>query len=144
MEKNITADLDPGILRLTIPCAITEVRPASATLRTYLQTHGLSQAELSACELAIVEALNNAIQYVTPEGQNRPVLLEAICTREAVLFQITDHTCGFVLPDQVELPSFDAERGRGLFLIRTAMDSVGYECGADGNLLTLRMSRKRN
>jgi anti-sigma regulatory factor (Ser/Thr protein kinase) len=142
MENDITADTGSGALRLSIPCLIAEVRPASAALRDYLEQHGLSERELSACELAIVEALNNAIQYVAPGQRSHPVVLEAFCTRDAVLFQITDHTCGFVLPDRIELPSFDAERGRGLFLIRSAMHEVRYQCAPEGNCLTLQMRRQ--
>jgi anti-sigma regulatory factor (Ser/Thr protein kinase) len=142
MENDISADTGSGALRLSIPCLIAEVRPASTALRNYLQHHGLSEAELSACELAIVEALNNAIQYVAPGKRNQPVGLDAFCTRDAVLFQITDHTGGFVLPERIELPSFDAERGRGLFLIRSAMHEVRYECAPQGNCLTLQMRRQ--
>jgi anti-sigma regulatory factor (Ser/Thr protein kinase) len=141
MENNITAARNSGHFFLSISCNIAEVRPASAALRQYLQQHGLSETELSACELAIVEALNNAIQYASPSGSSKPVILEAICSRTSVLFQITDHTCGFVLPDHIDLPSFDAERGRGLFLIKTAMAQMHYECSSDGNCLMLRMRR---
>ena len=141
MEHNNTTARNSGHFCLPIPCNIAEVRPASAALRNYLQQHGLSETELSACELAIVEALNNAIQYASPAGTSKPVLLEAICSNASVLFQITDHTCGFDLPDKIDLPDFDAERGRGLFLIKTAMDQIDYQCYAEGNCLTLKMRR---
>ena len=55
---------------------------------------------------------------------------------------MTDHTAGFVLKERIPQPSPLADRGRGLFLIQTAMDEVRYIRGAKENILVMRKKRR--
>ena len=56
--------LTPTIdLRLTLSCQLSEVRDAVRTVQEFLKQQHCAENELSDCELALVEACNNAIQY---------------------------------------------------------------------------------
>ena len=54
---------------------------------------------------------------------------------------VLDHTPGFDLPAQVELPPPDSEGGRGLYLIKTLCDHAGYFRGGGENRLELKKKR---
>src|SRR5712671_4959265 len=96
-------------------CALEQVRPAAAAARAFLQQHGVAEAEAEACELALVEACNNAVLYAQPERRAQPIALQIFYRPGAVEFHVTDHTPGFDWPAEVNLPAPDAEHGRGLF-----------------------------
>src|SRR6266568_3807792 len=60
-------------LRMSLSCNLTEVPPARQAVRSFLAAQGLRERELGACELALVEACNNAIQYVSQAGRHQPI-----------------------------------------------------------------------
>ena len=57
----------PAALRFTLPCDLKQVRQAAQTVHHFLAEQGCDEQTLSACDLALVEACNNAIKYA-PEG----------------------------------------------------------------------------
>jgi serine phosphatase RsbU (regulator of sigma subunit)/anti-sigma regulatory factor (Ser/Thr protein kinase) len=128
-------------LRLTLNCDLVEVRPATLALRGFLADHGVPGEELLACELALAEACNNAINYSEAEGRSQRINVEANCGLTEIELRVTDHTSGFDWPEQAELPDVTSERGRGLFLIQALMDSTTYLRGRGENCLIMRKSR---
>jgi serine phosphatase RsbU (regulator of sigma subunit)/anti-sigma regulatory factor (Ser/Thr protein kinase) len=125
----------------SLPCDLKEVRRATTTAAGFLADEGLSKEELTACELALVEACNNAIQYASDEGQMKPVEIAVTCDPAKVELRVSDHTPGFRLPDRMSLPEPDSERGRGLFLIHSLMDQVNYFRSDGKNTLVLHLNR---
>src|SRR2546430_1093672 len=88
-------------------------------VRGALAERGLALADLTACELALAEGCNNAINYAREVAQ--PIEIEVTCSPAKVEFRINDHTPGFNWPARVELPEPESERGRGLYLIQSLM-----------------------
>jgi serine/threonine-protein kinase RsbW len=89
--------------------------------------------------LAVTEAMANAIQYSSPGDAKNTV---RVCIRiedENLYVQVYDHGQGFDL-NAVGTPDFTQlnERGRGLFFIRSVMDSVEYHKTECGNVLEMR------
>ncbi|HVV73119.1 MAG TPA: ATP-binding protein [Verrucomicrobiae bacterium] len=121
---------------------VSEVRDLAKSVRGYLLQHGCASTTVAECELALVEACNNALQYAPVAGGNRKVEVEACCSDEQVELRIVDHTAGFDWPSQATLPGPESERGRGIFLIQAAMDSTRYVPGPKGNTLVLRKKRR--
>jgi serine phosphatase RsbU (regulator of sigma subunit)/anti-sigma regulatory factor (Ser/Thr protein kinase) len=128
-------------LRLSLACDLAEVLPAIRAVRGFLAEQGLGEKELTACELALAEACNNAINYARDGARAIPVEVEAICNTTGIELRVNDHTPGFEWPKRVELPEVESERGRGLFLIQSLMDSSEYFRGGHENLLRLRKNR---
>jgi serine phosphatase RsbU (regulator of sigma subunit)/anti-sigma regulatory factor (Ser/Thr protein kinase) len=127
--------------RYALPCDLAEVPSARRALRRFLTEQGLHEEELAACELALAEACNNAIQNVRDGGSMRPIEITVLCTNSKVEISVNDHTPGFEWPEQIELPSADAERGRGLFFIQSFMDSAHYYRGTQDNSLVMSKMR---
>jgi len=128
-------------LRIESPCEFTAVRNATLQLREWLAGKGLPEAELSAWELALVEAGNNAVKYAGAGARQLPVGLEISCGEREVEARVTDHTQGFDWPSEIELPDMESESGRGLFLIKSLTDSVTYLRHAGQNVMVLRRAR---
>ncbi len=129
-------------LHISLPCQLDEVRHAASRLTDFLREQGLGIEEVQACELAAVEACNNAVQYAGEGRGEEPISLDVHCAQEAIELRIGDHTSGFIWPDEITLPAADKERGRGLFLINSLMDEIGYFRGKEANCLVLRKRRQ--
>lgn len=127
--------------RIEFPCTLFAARDAAVALRGFLASEGLSDAELDAWELAIVEAANNAVNYVREPCRGLPVVMDASVGESQVEVRIWDHTGGFELPETLELPNFEDEGGRGLYLIKTLTDSADYLRGNSSNCFLLRKGR---
>src|SRR5436853_993770 len=110
------ADAQPSnLLRLSIPCDLVAVRGAALEARNFLAEQGIGEENFLACELALVEACNNAILYTHHLSRALAIEVQVFCHPEAFELHIVDHTKGFDWPETVELPAPDAEHGRGLF-----------------------------
>jgi serine phosphatase RsbU (regulator of sigma subunit)/anti-sigma regulatory factor (Ser/Thr protein kinase) len=130
----------PATLRLAFPCELNRVRETAQTVHRFLAEQGCSEEILTACDLALVEACNNAVKYAPPIARAKPVVVEAVCHFPQLELRITDHTPGFDWPGRVELPAPESESGRGLFLIQSLMDDAHYLRGHSENILILRKS----
>ncbi|MFO1101297.1 MAG: ATP-binding protein [Methylocystis sp.] len=89
--------------------------------------------------LALTEAVANAIQYSAAAHSKDSVRI-SLSVKDAYLsVRVFDHGGGFDLAS-VPTPDFDElrERGRGIFFIRSVMDSVQYRKTDSGNVLEMR------
>src|SRR5262245_52666455 len=124
-------------LSLSLACQVEAIRPAARRVVDFLKDQHLSAQEIQACELAVVEACNNAVRYARPETTGESVTIEISCGRERVELRVEDHTPGFEFPQAIALPEPEQESGRGLFLIRSVMDKADYLRGTKGNCLVM-------
>ena len=90
-------------------------------------------------DLALTEATANAIQYGCPTDSKQSVRVCLSIDDKTLCVKVFDHGQGFDLkavptPDFADLD----ERGRGIFLIRSLMDSVEYRKTENGNVLEMR------
>ena len=131
----------PAALRFALPCELSHVRQASQTVHQFLVEQGCGEELLTACDLALVEACNNAIKYAPVSARAKPVVVEVTCGPKQFELRVTDHTPGFAWPEKIELPPPESESGRGLFLIHSLMDSAQYLQGRGENILVMRKSR---
>jgi serine/threonine-protein kinase RsbW len=90
--------------------------------------------------LVLTEALVNVIKHATPADAKDTVRVNISIEGDNLCIRVFDHGQGFDL-ECVPAPDFDnlSEEGRGVFLIRTLMDSVAYHRSATGNVLEMHM-----
>lgn len=131
----------PAALRFTLPCELSHVRLAAQAVHQFLAEQGCDEEMLTACDLALVEACNNAIKYAPANARTQPVCVEVLCDAEQLEIRVVDHTAGFEWPKQIDLPPPESESGRGLFLIHSLMDDACYLRGNNENVLVLRKKR---
>jgi serine phosphatase RsbU (regulator of sigma subunit)/anti-sigma regulatory factor (Ser/Thr protein kinase) len=131
----------PAALRLLVPCDLAQVRPSTGPASAFLHEHGASEDEVRACELALVEACNNAVKYAIPPSRAEAILVDVLCSENQVELRVNDNTAGFDWPREIALPDPEQENGRGLFLIHSLMDRVIYFRGQNANCLVMRKLR---
>lgn len=132
-------------IQLCIASRLELVRLLGLAVRGICQGLPFSGEEVDALELAVCEAANNAIKHAykgKPDGSvrvnvvvNDAGLVICVQDRGAPLEDTTKLANELTAPRSVnELP----EGGMGLFLIRKAVDSVGYKAGDPDNVLVMR------
>jgi serine phosphatase RsbU (regulator of sigma subunit)/anti-sigma regulatory factor (Ser/Thr protein kinase) len=141
MALEITASSRNVALKLALGCDLLEVRPAAGLMRSFLLEQGVSEQEIQACELALAEACNNAIKYVPSGKRSESIQVDVLCGSEQLELRVNDHTQGFEWPEKVDLPDFEKETGRGLYLIHSVMDHVKYLRGRGQNCLIMQRRR---
>jgi serine/threonine-protein kinase RsbW len=132
---------ETAILKLTLACDLSQVPSMAGRLREFLLAQGCAEDSMLQCLLAVVEACTNAMRHAPATARDEPVVVEARRIGDQFEFRITDHNPSFPWPEAAVLPNPESESGRGLFLIRSLMDSVEYAPAPAGNSLTLRKSR---
>jgi serine/threonine-protein kinase RsbW len=88
--------------------------------------------------LVLTEAMANAIEYSDAHKTNDTVKVCLSIEDNDLWIRVFDRCEGFDL-GAVPAPDFDAlsERGRGIFFIRSLMDSVEYRRTESGNVLEM-------
>ncbi len=88
--------------------------------------------------LVLTEAMVNAIKYAGTGGEEEIVHIRIHITDDALAIKVFDHGQGFDI-NNIPDPDFETieDRGRGIFLIRSLMDSVCYRKAANGNVLEM-------
>lgn len=93
--------------------------------------------------LVLTEAMVNAIKHANAADPDKMVHIFINISADELLIKVFDKGQGFDI-NAVPPPDLNGlkERGRGIFLIKTLMDSVSYKKVANGNVL--QMSKKLN
>ena len=136
-----TKQIGSHFLSVEFACDLRESREVSRCMRQFLAAAALPEEDLHGWELMVTEAANNATEYTTEAGRALLNRLEVFCRDLEVEVRLTDHTAGFDMPAQAELPSIDSEKGRGLFLIQSLADEVEYLRGRGENCMVIRKKR---
>ena len=91
--------------------------------------------------LVLTEAMVNAIKYANPKDPEKLVHIVINISDDALVIKVFDKGQGFDI-SAIPSPDFNRleDRGRGIFLIRSLMDSVSYKKVRNGNVL--EMSKK--
>jgi serine/threonine-protein kinase RsbW len=91
--------------------------------------------------LVLTEAMVNAIKYANAKDPEKLVHIVINISDDALVIKVFDKGQGFDI-NTIPSPDFNRleDRGRGIFLIRSLMDSVCYKKVRNGNVL--EMSKK--
>ena len=125
-------DAEDLILRhdLTIPGAVASVAPAVERIMEEIQSLECAAGKEFEIELALQEALANAVVHGCEENPAKEIQITVGCDRRrGVLVVVRDPGGGF---DPDELPSpvigeaIFEDHGRGIFLINRLMDEVAF------------------
>lgn len=91
--------------------------------------------------LVLTEAMANAIKHAKSSDPDKGLHIRISITGNSLAIKVYDTGEGFDL-NAVTSPDFDAdplaEQGRGIFIIRSLMDSVKYRKTKCGNVLEMK------
>jgi serine/threonine-protein kinase RsbW len=116
-----------------IPSEIKAISPMMDRLMRLIEGSHCVRGEEPSVELALAEALNNAV--VHGNRLDREKLVQVLCRCEVgkgISVVVKDQGQGFdpsTVPDPTAAENISAEHGRGIWLMKTVMDEVSFECG---------------
>ena len=101
--------------------------------------------ELEKVELALREALNNAVLHGNKNDPNKEISVTCHCQEDkGLLITVRDSGPGFdpsSIPDPTQATSIYSSHGRGVFLIQQLMDEVSFEDG--GRAVVMKKNGKK-
>jgi serine/threonine-protein kinase RsbW len=128
---------------LVVPSELAEVRRIQGDVKDALAAAAYSDNELFSVELALEEALVNAIKHGNQLDPDRKVRVAYSITPERFDIRIEDEGDGFDpcdVPDPTLPENLARPCGRGLLLIRSFMNDVTYH--GRGNIVTMTKLRE--
>ena len=130
--------------RLVLPSHIEAVADAAAAAAEFARTCGIGDDAAFGIDMAVREAITNAIVHGNKEDDTKQVELSLSCGQRAVEIQVKDEGEGFdpgSVPDPTSPENILKTSGRGNFLIRTFMDEVEWSSPSEGGT-TVRMVKR--
>ncbi|MBI4365417.1 MAG: ATP-binding protein [Deltaproteobacteria bacterium] len=100
----------------------------------------LPAAAIWRCTVALIEAVNNAMEHAHRRQAHRLVRIALCCGAAGIRMAVRDQGRPFTLSGR-DVPSPSRRRGRGLYIMRTLMHRVRCRRCRDGNELVLEYRR---
>jgi anti-sigma regulatory factor (Ser/Thr protein kinase) len=134
-------------LELSIESSLTQVRLVRAALAGILNDLDVLDDDIILVELAVSELINNVIEHAYQGDTDRRIDVSIMV--DSLHLRITVSDTGIPLPVEqlkklLEPPQYEASsgpdmrcRGRGLQIIRQAVDSVSFRGARGRNIATL-------
>jgi serine/threonine-protein kinase RsbW len=142
-RASLPGSVDP-IARVTVqvPSSVDCIEEAvSVVLRHCLAGAVVGPQVRFRLQVALSEALANAIIRGNREDASKHVTVQADLGREVICLYVTDEGEGFdprAVPDALSAEGLQQDGGRGLFLIHCMVDDVHFNTQGNSICMTLR------
>lgn len=127
-------------LRQSLPSKIEAISPFLDQLMPFIKRFRNADGSEVDIEIAVGEALTNAVVHGNHEDPNKRVCVTSRCSEDGeVSIAVHDEGEGFdslAVPDPTAPENVLSSHGRGIYLIRTLMDEVAFE--QNGTVLKMR------
>jgi serine/threonine-protein kinase RsbW len=127
-----------------IPSETKAIAPLVERLMRLIEGSHCITGEESSVELALREALNNALVHGNRLDAHKLVHVRCRCrVGEGISITVSDQSQGFdpnSVPDPLSVENLQSEHGRGIYLMKWAMDQVCFERG--GTEVYMRKGRQ--
>jgi len=141
-ERSCMAKATPR-KRVVVPSRSSEVMKVQQTIMDEVQRYDYGEKASFGIQLALDEALANAVNHGNCGDPSRTVTVEYLVTSKGLEVSVTDEGCGFA-PNRVPDPTLDENLekpgGRGVMLMKAYMDEVHFN--KTGNCVILRKRRE--
>src|SRR6266481_9654353 len=116
-----------------IPSEISKISPLVERLMRLIEGSHCTTGEESAVELALREALSNAVVHGNRLDAHKLVHVRCRCrVGRGISLIVSDQGQGFdprAVPDPVAVENLEVDHGRGIHLMKLAMDEVSFDQG---------------
>jgi serine/threonine-protein kinase RsbW len=130
--------------RLVLPSHIEAVADAAAALGDFVRGCGVSEESAFGIEMAVREAVTNAMVHGNQEDETKSVEVIFNCHDDELEVEIRDQGKGFdpaEIPDPTNPENLLKTSGRGIFLMRTFMDEIEWLNRPEGGT-AVRMTKR--
>jgi serine/threonine-protein kinase RsbW len=130
--------------RLVLPSHIEAVADAAAAVTDFIRNCGVSEELSFGIEMALREAVTNAMVHGNQEDESKTVEIIFNCHDNELEIEVRDQGDGFdpvKVPDPTNAENLLKTSGRGIFLMRTFMDEIEWRNRPEGGT-TVRMTKR--
>jgi anti-sigma regulatory factor (Ser/Thr protein kinase) len=124
----------------TFPATARQLRVARRRVGAYAEVAGLRGGGLFELNVAVAEALANAVVHGSPHGADDDVRVRFFCYEDEVAVEVVD-AGGGMDASPICAPPAAATNGRGIHFMRALTDAVQYTCGPLGTRVLLVKQR---
>jgi serine/threonine-protein kinase RsbW len=124
-------DWKPSQIQLTIPSRLDWLGVVDKVVEGIVEMLDLNEEDADAVAISVIEAGTNAIQHGHKYDESKPVEFTFTLGNDALRVETRDRGPGFdvdavMSADPTAPESLLAPRGRGIFIMRSLMDSVSF------------------
>ncbi len=126
--------------RIELPSSTEFVGPLMSFFSILLKNKGMEEALVSNVATAIIEGVANAITHGNRSDINKKTTLIVSMGEQSLNVEVWDEGEGFNLdnlPDPLAPENIMNLSGRGIFLIKSFMDSVDFDFSGKGTRLVM-------
>ena len=130
-------------LERSLPSDVPAISPFVDDLMAFLGGYGCVPADVRDLEIALREALANAIIHGNHEDPRKHAHITCRCEPDEVSIAVRDEGQGFDInkvADPTAPENIGSVHGRGIYLMKALMDEVRFEAG--GAVVQMRKSVK--
>jgi serine/threonine-protein kinase RsbW len=137
--------MSESVVRLTFPAKADYLLLARLALSGVVRHLRLEEEQLADLKLAVTEACGNAVRHAY-EGEAGPVGLAFVVADDRLTMIVEDQGEGMdaaavAAADDPPAAAAPLESGMGMAIIRTIVDELDIEPGADGRGTVVRMTK---
>jgi serine/threonine-protein kinase RsbW len=149
LGKQTRAGLRTREITLSIESQFGNVPLIGLALSKIASYASASKQEISEMEVAVVEAVNNAVEHAHHHRREKLVTVRVRLSSDRIRFTVIDSGPSIDFKAALAVSAAlenatEIERGRGLKIIRSLMDEVKYERKGETNQVTLVKYLKRS
>ncbi len=105
--------------------------------------HGVPKSKIADFAISVSEIVNNAIEYGSQGDRSKPVTVSIDLSDSEATIIVKDQGPGFdpeTLPDPLEKDNLLKQVGRGIFIVKSLMNSVDFNITDDGTEVVMKKS----
>jgi serine/threonine-protein kinase RsbW len=129
-----------SVVRLTFPAKADYLLLARLALSGVVRHLRLEEEQVADLKLAVTEACGNAVRHAY-DGVEGPVGLAFVLSDDRLVMIVEDQGEGMADAVVAEPAAAPLESGMGMSIIRTVVDELDVEPGADGRGTVVRMTK---
>jgi len=125
--------------RISIPSTQEYLPDVDFFIEGILRGYGIDESIIADIAISVSELVNNAIDHGNKKNEEKRVTVTIDKNSDSVSLTVTDEGTGFnpnELDDPLAEENLLKEVGRGIFIVRSLMDSVDIELTKEGAKVT--------
>jgi serine/threonine-protein kinase RsbW len=125
---------------ITIPSQEKFLATVDEFVETFLKRHVTDGSVIADIAISVSELVINAISHAGEKSPEQLIVVAIGKTNGEIRISVSDQGSGFN-PDEIDDPLADEnllkETGRGIFIVRSLMDTVNVETSEQGTTVTI-------
>lgn len=126
---------------IKVPSSTDHLADVDLFVEGLLRGWGTDESIIADIAISVSELVNNAIIHGNKVDLSKSVTVKVVREDDTAAITITDHGAGFdpaCIADPIADENLLKEVGRGIFIVKSLMDSVEFGTTADGSMITIK------